>query len=122
MLIIKKSYWLLINRIKPSENLSDSRGESSIFYGYGWLFGFFLAVVVGIVIIGGIKGIARVTEKVVPFMGGIYSLAALVIIFINYEVRLYIATKCFPELISEKYVFFLCQPQTNLFNVFEFLL
>ena len=32
MLIIKKSYWLLINRINPSENLSDSRGASSIFY------------------------------------------------------------------------------------------
>ena len=60
-------------------------GEASIFNGYGWLFGFFLAFIVGIVIIGGIKGIARVTEKVVPFMGGIYSLAALVIIFINYE-------------------------------------
>jgi len=49
------------------------------------LFGFFLAFIVGIVIIGGIKGISRVTEKVVPFMGGIYSIAALVIIFINYE-------------------------------------
>ena len=60
-------------------------GETSIFYGYGWAFGFIIAILVGIVIIGGIKGIARVTEKVVPFMGGIYSLAALVIIFINYE-------------------------------------
>ena len=60
-------------------------GEASILNGYGWLFGFFLAFIVGIVIIGGIKGIAKVTEKVVPFMGGIYSLAALVIIFINYE-------------------------------------
>ena len=60
-------------------------GEASILNGYGWLFGFFLAFIVGIVIIGGIKSIAKVTEKVVPFMGGIYSLAALVIIFINYE-------------------------------------
>ena len=31
-----------------------------------------MAVVVGIVIIGGIKSIARVTEKVVPFMAVIY--------------------------------------------------
>ena len=60
-------------------------GEASFFNGYGWIFGFCLSVIVGIVIIGGIKGIARVTEKVVPFMGGIYSLAALIIIIINYE-------------------------------------
>ena len=65
--------------------LNATGGEASIFYGYGWLFGFFLAVLVGIVIIGGIRGIAKVTEKVVPLMGGIYSLAALIIIFINYE-------------------------------------
>ena len=65
--------------------ITATGGETSIFYGYGWLFGLFLAVIVGIVIIGGIKGIARVTEKVVPLMGGIYSLAALVIIFVNYD-------------------------------------
>ena len=65
--------------------ITATGGETSIFYGYGWLFGLFLAVTVGIVIIGGIKGIARVTEKVVPLMGGIYSLAALVIIFVNYD-------------------------------------
>ena len=60
-------------------------GEASFFNGYGWIFGFILAIIVGIVIIGGIKGIARVTEKVVPLMGAIYSVAAIIIIFINYE-------------------------------------
>ena len=33
---------------------------------FGPLFGIFLALVVGFVIIGGIKSIARVTEKIVP--------------------------------------------------------
>ncbi len=33
----------------------------------GWLFGLIMAILVGVVIIGGIKSIARVTEKVVPF-------------------------------------------------------
>ena len=42
-------------------------------------------IVVGFVIIGGIKSIARVTEKVVPFMGGMYVLTALVIILSNYD-------------------------------------
>jgi len=51
----------------------------------GWLFGLVMAVIVGAVIIGGIKGIARVTEKLVPFMGVLYLGAALVIIVIHYE-------------------------------------
>jgi len=38
---------------------------------------------VGIVIIGGIKRIASITEKIVPFMAGIYVLASLIIIFAN---------------------------------------
>ena len=49
----------------------------------GALFGFVMAVFVAIVIIGGIKRIGSVTEKVVPFMCGIYVLAALVILFAN---------------------------------------
>jgi alanine or glycine:cation symporter, AGCS family len=47
----------------------------------GWLFGLVLAVFVAVVIIGGIKSIARVTDKVVPFMVAIYVFAALFIIF-----------------------------------------
>ena len=49
----------------------------------GVIIGVILAVLVGIVIIGGIKKIASVTEKIVPFMAGIYVLASLVIIFAN---------------------------------------
>lgn len=55
-------------------------GESSIFYNNGWIFGSIMAVVVGIVIIGGIKSIAKVTDKIVPFMVGIYILGALVVL------------------------------------------
>ena len=49
----------------------------------GVAFGVVMAIVVAIVIIGGIKRIGSVTEKVVPFMCGIYVLAALIIIFAN---------------------------------------
>jgi AGCS family alanine or glycine:cation symporter len=49
----------------------------------GFIIGIILAVLVGIVIIGGIKRIAKITEKIVPFMAGIYVLAALIIIFAN---------------------------------------
>lgn len=47
--------------------------------------GLFIAVLVGIVIIGGIKRIAVVTEKVVPFMAAFYVLACLIIIGIHTE-------------------------------------
>ncbi|PWL37422.1 alanine glycine permease [Flagellimonas aquimarina] len=49
----------------------------------GVIIGVILAILVGIVIIGGIKKIASVTEKIVPFMAGVYVLASLVIIFAN---------------------------------------
>ena len=51
----------------------------------GFVIGVVLAILVGIVIIGGIKKIASVTEKIVPFMAGVYVLASLVIIFANIE-------------------------------------
>jgi len=51
----------------------------------GLYFGIVMAVLVAVVIIGGIKRIASVTEKVVPFMAGIYVLAALIILFANFS-------------------------------------
>lgn len=39
-----------------------------------------LAVIVAIIIFGGIQSISKVSEKLVPFMAGIYILAALVVI------------------------------------------
>lgn len=47
----------------------------------GWVFGVMMAVLVAMVIIGGIRSIARVTEKIVPIMVAVYVIAALVIIF-----------------------------------------
>ena len=50
----------------------------------GPLFGVILAILVGAVIIGGIKSIANVTDKIVPFMAVLYVGAALVVIFANF--------------------------------------
>ncbi|PSU96631.1 alanine glycine permease [Photobacterium leiognathi subsp. mandapamensis] len=60
-------------------------GDLSFFADKGWLFGLLLAVLVAFVIIGGIKSIAKVTAKVVPFMAIIYVGAALVILAMNYS-------------------------------------
>ena len=51
----------------------------------GIILGCIFAVLVGIVILGGVKRIGKVTEKVVPLMAGIYVLAALIIIFSNWQ-------------------------------------
>ena len=48
---------------------------------FGIYCGLLLAILTGIVIIGGIKRIAQVTEKIVPFMAGLYIIASLIIIF-----------------------------------------
>ena len=60
-------------------------GVNSMFYERGWIFGVMMALVVGVIIIGGIKSIAKVTDKVVPFMVGIYVLAALIVIGNNFS-------------------------------------
>ena len=51
----------------------------------GWITGLVFAAVVFAVIVGGIKSIANVTEKVVPFMGIMYVGAALIILLVNYD-------------------------------------
>jgi AGCS family alanine or glycine:cation symporter len=51
--------------------------------GLGWLVGLILAAVVFAVIVGGIKSIARVTEKIVPFMAVFYCLFAIIVILMN---------------------------------------
>ncbi len=48
-----------------------------------WLYGGVMAVLVGLVILGGIKRIASVAEKIVPTMCGFYVIACLVILFKN---------------------------------------
>ena len=51
----------------------------------GFWIGLVLAAIVGIVIIGGIKRIAKITERLVPAMAAIYVLSSLFIIGANYN-------------------------------------
>jgi len=51
----------------------------------GFITGIIFAGIVFAVIVGGLKSIARVTEKVVPIMGVIYVGTALIIILMNYD-------------------------------------
>ncbi|MEM9930072.1 MAG: alanine/glycine:cation symporter family protein [Bacteroidota bacterium] len=63
-----------------SQLIAVTGGTESFFYGRGWIFGLVVAIVVGLIIIGGIKSIARVTERIVPFMVGIYLLGAMIVL------------------------------------------
>ncbi len=54
--------------------------------GHGWLVGIVMATVVFSVIIGGIKSIAKVAEKIVPFMAIFYCLFAIIVILMNANV------------------------------------
>ncbi len=62
--------------------------SNSVFTTFGvehWVTGLVLAVLLALVIIGGIKRIAQVTSRLVPTMALIYFIGALLVIFYNYE-------------------------------------
>lgn len=48
-------------------------------------FGIIVAACIGLVIVGGIRSIARVTDKIVPFMVAVYCVFALIIIGANFN-------------------------------------
>ena len=60
-------------------------GENSFLQDKGWLAGLVFAFVAGSIIIGGIKSIGKVTEKLVPIMAIIYIFSCLFIIISNYD-------------------------------------
>ena len=51
----------------------------------GWIVGLVVAILTAIVIFGGIKSIATVCEKLVPFMAIFYVIGCLIILGINYD-------------------------------------
>ncbi|MCP4152641.1 MAG: amino acid carrier protein [bacterium] len=57
----------------------------STFHIAPWITGSVLSVLLAMIIIGGIKRIAKVTEKIVPIMAVIYIVGALLVIFANVE-------------------------------------
>lgn len=73
------------NMFQANQSFEILQGQFAFLTGNGFWFGIVVAVLVGIVIIGGIQSIAKVTEKVVPFMAATYVLGALVVIFLNIE-------------------------------------
>lgn len=63
--------------------IAGELGEQSWVSQQGWLFGLILAVVVGAVIIGGIKSISNVTATLVPGMALIYLVSGIIILVLH---------------------------------------
>ncbi|MCQ2754108.1 MAG: alanine:cation symporter family protein [bacterium] len=58
-------------------------GESSIFHGFTWIIGLVCAILIGLVVVGGIKSIAKVTTVLTPTMCMLYVVSGLIVIFAN---------------------------------------
>ncbi len=63
--------------------LAVTGGAEGPLAGRGWLFGIAIAVLAGLVVIGGITRIGQVTSRLVPAMAAIYVLSCLVVIGMN---------------------------------------
>lgn len=60
-------------------------GTESFLAGRGWLFGVVLAILAGLVTLGGVKSIAKVAAKLTPGMAMLYIVAGLAVILANYQ-------------------------------------
>lgn len=73
------------NMFQANQSFEQLAGQFPALAGNGFWFGIVTAVLVGVVIIGGINSIAKVTGRVVPIMASIYILAALAVIIMNIQ-------------------------------------
>ena len=59
-------------------------GEHSIFHGCTWVIGLIAAILIGMVVVGGIKSIAKVTTILTPTMCVLYIISGLIVICANF--------------------------------------
>jgi AGCS family alanine or glycine:cation symporter len=71
-----------VNQV-TSQLINITGGEASFFAANQWVFGLIMALLTALVIIGGIKGIARVTGKLVPLMCIVYVVSCIVVLAVN---------------------------------------
>ena len=69
------------NAFQVVQSLDLIKGAFPILSEYPWIYGLALSILVGFVIIGGIKSISKVASLVVPFMCGVYLLACIFILY-----------------------------------------
>ncbi|MXV38741.1 amino acid carrier protein [Flavobacteriaceae bacterium Ap0902] len=73
------------NMFQANQSFEQLSNQIPMLQGHGFWFGVITAILVGAVILGGINSIAKVTEKVVPFMASLYIIACLIVIGMNFS-------------------------------------
>jgi alanine or glycine:cation symporter, AGCS family len=73
------------NTFQVNQSLNAMQETAPWLTEHRWVYGLIMTILVGVVIIGGIKRIASTAEKIVPTMCGIYVAACLYILFSNGE-------------------------------------
>ncbi|WP_209406213.1 amino acid carrier protein [Pseudozobellia sp. WGM2] len=73
------------NMFQANQSFEQLSGQFPVLVGNGFWFGILTAILVGVVIIGGINSIAKVTGRVVPIMASVYIIAALAVIIMNIQ-------------------------------------
>lgn len=94
-------------------NMVAAYNLQSTFSGYAfydpattpWIVGGILAVLVGYCIMGGGKRILKVTSMLVPFMGGLYVLVAIVVIVMNFGLLPDVLSRIFSEAFNFEAIF-----------------
>lgn len=71
------------NSFQVKQGLDQIRTVIPFFDAHPWAYGLLMAFLVGVVIIGGIRRIASVADKIVPFMCLLYMAACLWVILVN---------------------------------------
>ncbi len=71
------------NSFQVNQSMNALQETVPILADYPWVYGLVMMTMVGIVILGGIKRIASVADKVVPLMAVVYVLAALTVLAMN---------------------------------------
>jgi AGCS family alanine or glycine:cation symporter len=87
------------NSFQVNQSLNAVQETFPILGQYNWAYGLVMTFFVGIVIIGGLRRIAQVTDKIVPIMAIIYVLGCIVVILMNFAdvpaALVYIMTQAF---------------------------
>ena len=73
------------NAFQVVQSLTQIKTIIPLLDDYPWIYGLVLTILVGLVILGGIKSIAKVASRIVPAMCGVYLLACLVILGIHFS-------------------------------------
>ena len=71
------------NSFQVNQSLNAVQESVPFLADNGWVYGLLMTILTGIVIIGGIRRIANVADKIVPLMAVVYVSACLIVIFLN---------------------------------------